>query len=191
MKPMIWIPRPKSIELKELSEPSRFGQNARRELIRWFPSSSWIARIDANPELCEQVHSGRREALLSIGVLTAAAAMPTMGCQALGVIFQLIDVAAKVVDIGAASGGSATFSNGSPSRESAQLITQLVHGSSENAYDDNSNLQDERELLADVPGNSENWIKLFDGLISEVGGDHFMAGISTGVTLFSKLFSYV
>jgi hypothetical protein len=197
MRHSIWIPKPKrpvrttGIALHELTENSRFGHNARRELSRWFPSSSWIRRLSESPELCETVNLGRRDALFGATAATLGVALPTAGCSALGVVFELIEIGAKIYDIGMQCGGTATFSNSQNNREPAQLIAEVVQGSTTNAYQNKNNIRDSQEFVFDVPGQQDNWLQPFEGLLSDALGDNFVAGISTGVTLFTKIFSYV
>lgn len=176
------------IELGGLLESSRFGQNARRELIRWFPSSPWIETLDRSPHLREQILAGRRDILKAV---IAGSALPVAGCSALAnalpLIFEAINAAQKVYTTLEGSGGTALFTNNSQSRERSQLLTSLFQGKGE----DDGSLQDEEEFLVAVPGNEQDYTFSFEGLISELTGDHFFSGTAVGETLLSEIFSYV
>lgn len=176
------------IELGGLLESSRFGQNARRELIRWFPSSPWIQTVDRNPFLREQILDGRRDVLKA---LIAGAALPVTGCSALTtalpLIFEAIGAAQKLYAQFEASGGTALFTNNSQSRERSQLLTGLLQGKNES----NATTQDEAEFLVSVPGGETDYTYPFEGLVSGLTGDHFFSGTAAGETLLSEVFEYV
>jgi hypothetical protein len=185
------------IAVHELAEPTQFGTNARRELMRWFPSSPWVRVLEQRGDVRELIVEERRRFLLGT---CAALAGPVLGsqvlaCQALAsalpLVFQLLEAAAKVFAAGDSSGGTAFFGNDSQSRERAQLITRLVQGVTTDAYDDPSNYRDDADFLVDVPAKVDDFAYLFDGLVSGELGDHFLAGTSTGETLFSQIFRYV
>lgn len=176
------------IELSGLLEGSLFGQNARRELIRWFPSSPWIEKVDRSAPLREQILSGRRDILKA---LIAGAAIPVGGCAVLPnilpLIFEAIGAAQKVYSTFQASGGTALFTNNSQSREKSQLLTSLFQGEDER----DGALQDENDFSVSVPGKETDYVFPFDGLISELSGDHFFSGTAVGETLLSEIFKYV
>lgn len=176
------------VSLNDLWEDSQFGRNARLEIVRWFPSSAWLARPPPSV-LREEVELSRRQALLGMAGV-AGVALPGVGCavvaQALPLIFQALEAARKVYEISQASGGSAFFSNGSQSREKSQLLTSLLSGSPKE-----SETQDEMEFLVDVPGRESDYAYAFEGLVSDVFGDHFFSGLAAGTTVLSEIFSYV
>lgn len=176
------------IELGGLLESSRFGQNARRELIRWFPSSPWIRTVDRSPFLREQILGGRRDILKA---LIAGSALPVTGCTALAnvlpLIFEAISAAQKVYAQFEASGGTALFTNNSQSREKSQLLTSLFQGKNES----DATTEDEAEFLVSVPGGEEDYTYPFEGLVSGLTGDHFFSGTAAGETLLSEVFKYV
>lgn len=184
------------IALVELAETSSFGSNARRELIRWFPSSPWIRTLEERPDLRARVHEQldqkRRRFLLGA---SAVALSPVLGCSALSsalpFVFKLLEAAAKTFVSGKNSGGSAFFDNGSQSRESAQLLTRLVEGIDSSAYDNSDNYRDEADFLVNVPAKASDYAYLFEGLVSDTVGDYFLSGTAAGETLFSEIFKYV
>lgn len=176
------------IELGGLLESSRFGQSARRELIRWFPSSPWIRTVDQNPLLREQILDGRRDILKA---LITGTALPLTSCAVLPnilpLIFEAIGAAQKVYSAFEASGGTALFTNNTQSREKSQLLTSLFKGETEQ----DANTQDEEEFLVSVPGGEQDYAYPFEGLVSELTGDHFFSGTAAGETLLSEIFKYV
>lgn len=173
------------IELGGLLESSRFGQTTRRELIRWFPSSPWIGVVDRDPLLREQILDGRRDLLK---LLLAGSAVPLMtSCALLPLIFEAIRVAQQAYTVFEAAGGTALFSNSSQSREGAQLITRLFRG--RDAED--GTVEDEAEFSVAVPAGQQNYIFPFEGLVSEVAGNHFVSGLAVGETRLSEVFEYV
>lgn len=188
--------RSTGIALSELAETSAFGSNARRELLRWFPSSQWVRSLEEEPALREALEERllqkRRGFLLASSAL---ALTPVLGCSALSsalpFVFKLLEAASKSFVAGKGSGGSAFFDNGSQSRESAQLLTRLVEGAESTAYDDSDNYRDEAEFLVNVPATVSDYAYLFEGLVSDAVGDYFLAGTAAGETLFSEIFKYV
>lgn len=182
--------------MSELLESSRFGRNARRELIRWFPSSAWVKALDRDDERREHVLSRR---LWLEGMAGSAAGLalggglvvPTTGCSAitaaLPLIFEAIQAAETIYQVASGAGGSALFTNSSQSRETAQLLTQLLKGSDPKRGD----LQDEGEHEVKVPGNDDGYLYAFDGLISSLTGEHFLSGTAVGTTNVSDLFEFV
>jgi len=173
------------IEIRDLLEGSRFGQNARRELIRWFPSSPWVGAVDRNPVLREQILAGRRDLLRLLALGTAAPLVAS--CALLPLIFEAINSAQKVYSIFEAAGGTALFTNNSQSREKAQLLTSLLSGDDE----EDGTVEDEQEFLVPVPGGQLDFPYLFDGLVSEVTGNHLISGLALGETKLSEVFDYV
>lgn len=198
MHPQVLIRRPRhrsrgvGIAVSELCEESNFAARARRELMKWFPSSTWVAQFDGRPDLREGYLESRRRFLLGAAGLVC---VPVVGCSAvsaaLPIVLQLVEAAAQVFSVGGQSGGTAFFGNGSQSRERSQLLTQLIWGSTTAAYGDEQNYRDEQEFLVDVPSAVSDWSYPFEGLVSSDAGGHFIAGTAAGSTLFTDIFSYV
>lgn len=170
------------IELEGLLESSRYGQNARRELMQWFPSSGWVRVVDADPRLREQILHGRRDLFKMLLVGTAAPLVAN--CALLPLIFDAINVAQKAYSVFEAAGGTALFSNNSQSREKAQLITSLIAGQSE----EDGSVVDELDFSVAVPSGEQNYVYSYDGLVSEDAGDHVISGLALGETLLTEVF---
>jgi|GEM_PF-2720982 len=187
--------RSAGISMRELLESSRFGSNAREEFLRWFPSSPWIRPLHQDDALRERVLSRRAW----LGGMTSSAAgvalgtglvLPNSGCSvlasALPLIFEAIQAAQQIYTAASDVGGSALFTNSSQSRESAQLLTELMKGSDPGSGD----LQDEAEHEVKVPGKDDGFLYAFDGLVSGLTGDHFLSGTAVGTNHISDIFDY-
>lgn len=174
-------------DLNDVLEEAQCARNLRSEIARWFPSSNWVAQFDC-PRRREMVRADRRAFMLQLGA-GAGLLLPTAGCAGegaavVGVVFEAIKVAASSYAAGSAAGGSAIFSNDSPSREKAQLLTALT-------FSDSEEVQDEEEELVPVPGRSRDWVYAYEGLISSLLGPHFIAGTAAGITLLTKVFRFI
>jgi hypothetical protein len=177
--------------LSELAENSKFGASLRRELIRWFPEQTWVARVDASPELRELVDVDRRRFLVSMGLLPLAAVpliAPVTGCgaAATGLLFTAVQMAASYFTSGSASSGAALFDNGSQSREAFQLLTSLFSGKPSGKPE----TQDQNQHDVNVPASITGYMHMFGDLISSLTGDHFVSGKAIGQTQDSKVFQY-
>jgi hypothetical protein len=179
------------IRLSELSEESRFGAGARREIIRWFPDVRWVQALDENPRLRELAIVDRRRFLACIGLLPLAAlpaAASLSGCSAAtaGLIFQAVQMAASYFATGSPSSGNALFDNGSQSREAFQMLTSLFAGKPSGE----KSLKDENQFDVQVPASATGYMHFFSDLLSDETGDHYVAGKAIGQTKLSDLFEY-
>jgi hypothetical protein len=177
--------------LSDLTEESKFGASVRREIIRWFPRSRWVADLDARPEMRQLAVLDRRRFLIGIGLLPVAAVpliVPVTGCGAAasGLLFEAVQMAATYFTSGSASSGNALFSNGSPSREAFQMLTSLFSG----APTGKKTKQDENQFDVNVPANADNYMHFFGDLVSSLTGDHFVSGKAIGDTKNSEVFQY-
>lgn len=173
------------ISLTELSEESVFGKNARAEIARWFPHSAWVTKIPTLVHQRELPNAERRRILLALAGGTGLV-LPQLGCGAVGLIFEALQVASQIYKVAQKSGGDAIFTNATQSREKSQLLTSLNLGNP-----DSYEAQDAEEFLVDVPAQQMDWLYAFDGLVSEATGEHFMSGTAAGTTLLTDIFSYV
>jgi hypothetical protein len=173
----------------DLAEETLAGRNLRREMSRWFPSSTW-AREFEHPLVRAGVREKRRDFLFK---LTASAGLFVPGISACsgaeaaaiaGVVFQAIKVAKSKYSAGSEAGGSAFFDSDSQSREKAQLGTQLMLAHT-------NEVQDEHEELVQVPPKKDNWAYAFEGLVSQLTGDHQISGIAAGVELLTEVFAFI
>jgi len=175
--------RGEGITLAELTEESRFGSGARKDIIKAFPGATWVKRLDANPQARELYVIDRRRFLWTMGLSLVA---PAACSEALAqLLFIAVEMAAKYY-LGSSADGSAIFSSDSPSREVFQLLTKLVKGSP----DSEGTLQDEGEYNVDVPAKEKDFAYFFKGMLSEEAGGHYVQGLAKGEKKNSDVFQY-
>jgi hypothetical protein len=179
------------IALSELSEESKFGTSARREIIRWFPGCGWVKRLDASPGLRELAVLDRRRFFGIMG-LPLAATVPLIGGAAAcdpaeaQLVFEAVSMLAQYFLRDKPSEGNAVFSNGSQSREAFQLQGTLVQGTP----DERHSVQDQQHYDVNVPATVNDWLYFFGNLFSGESGDHFVEGQAVGTTRNSNVYEY-
>jgi hypothetical protein len=171
------------VSLADLTEESRFGNGARKEIIKWFPGARWVKRVDASPETRELYVLDRRRFLWTVGLSLVAPA--ACGEALTQLLFIAIEMAAKYY-LGSSAEGSAIFGTDSPSREAFQLLTKLVEGTPESK----GTLQDEGEYNVNVPAKAKDFAYFFSGMLSDQTGDHYVQGLAKGEKQNSNVFQY-
>lgn len=171
--------------LADLVEESKFGGNARHDILRWFPGVSWVKRLDADPQLRALYVMDRRCFLQTMG-LVSAAPLATGACTEVAsqLLFLAIEMAAKYY-LGQPADGSAIFSSSSPSREIFQLITKLVIGKPSSGGE----VKDQRDYEVAVPAGDDHYSYFFSGLMSDETGDHHVQGRARGEAQLSNAFA--